>query len=58
VPEEEEEGEGEGEVGDELRVGGGHAVAFSVHLYNRSNVSDPINSSIGIGETYVSVALP
>lgn len=32
VPKEEEEGEGEGEEGEELRVGGGHAVAFSVHL--------------------------
>ncbi len=32
VAEEEEEGEGEGEVGEELGVGGGHAVAFAVHF--------------------------
>ena len=32
VPEEEKEGEGEGEVGEELGVRGGHAVAFAVHF--------------------------
>ncbi len=32
VAEQEEEGEGEGEVGEELGVGGGHAVAFAVHF--------------------------
>lgn len=32
VAEEEEEREREGEVGEELRVGRGHAVAFAVHF--------------------------
>ena len=32
VPEQQKEREGEGEVGDELGMGGGHAVAFAVHF--------------------------
>ena len=32
MAEEKEEGERDGEVGGELRVGGGHAVAFAVHF--------------------------
>ena len=35
MPNQEEEGEGDGEIGEELGVGGGHAVALAVHLYNR-----------------------
>lgn len=34
MPNEEEQGEGDGEIGEELRVRGGHAVAFAIHLYN------------------------
>ena len=40
VPYEEEEGEGDGEVGEELRVRGGHAVAFAVHF-----CTNPIRAS-------------
>ena len=33
VSQEEEKGKGSGEVSEELGVGGGHAIAFAVHLY-------------------------
>ena len=33
VSQEEEKGQRSSEVGEELGVGGGHAVAFAVHLY-------------------------
>ncbi len=42
VPEEEEEGEGEGEVGEELGVRGGHAVAFAVHFCYHVSAKVPV----------------
>ena len=39
MPEEEEEGERDGEVGCELGVGGGHAVAFAVHFFDSTAIS-------------------
>ena len=36
MSQEEEKGKGSGEVGEELSVGGGHAVAFSIHLYTQN----------------------
>ena len=35
MPKEQEEGEGDGEVGRELGVGRGHAVASAIHFYIR-----------------------
>ena len=37
VSQEEEKGKGSSEVGEELGVGGGHAVAFAVHLYTQNS---------------------
>lgn len=51
MPNEEEEGEGDGEVGEELRVRGGHAVAFAVHFYIRrppASVSDFLKAQWGV----------
>lgn len=46
MPNEEEEGEGDGKVGEELRVRGGHAVAFAVHLFRPLLLDQPLEDEV------------
>lgn len=46
VAEQQEEGEGDGEVGDELGVAAGHAVAFAVHAARALLLDQPLQREV------------
>lgn len=58
VSQEQEKGKRGSEVGEELGVGGGHAIAFAVHLYaNNFLISHPTSSG-AFGEAGYVLVVP